>query len=129
MGIEDKYLDVLQNLEFAIVHEFRRDRTILDMNVEDAVAALAAYYDAEVQQRTPPQPRLSEQSKKLFDAVKQVCEWRLGRSTGPGHEEETQPLAPDEMVSCLRRIRKSVKLWTKEGGRQGYLNFVSQYIN
>lgn len=37
-----------------------------------------------------------------------------------------------EIAACLKRIRKSVELWTKtktkEQGRQGYLNFVQNYI-
>ena len=33
-----------------------------------------------------------------------------------------------EIVACLKRIKSSVKLWTKKGGRQGYLNFIQQHI-
>jgi hypothetical protein len=37
-------------------------------------------------------------------------------------------LTAAELVLCLKRIRKSIDFWTKEGGRQGYLNYVSEYV-
>ena len=46
MRVEDEYLDVLQNLEFAIVTEFRKDGAILDLNVLDAVNALVRPHDS-----------------------------------------------------------------------------------
>ena len=30
--------------------------------------------------------------------------------------------------ACLKRIRKSVQRWNKEGGRQGYLTFVGRFV-
>lgn len=38
------------------------------------------------------------------------------------------PLTVEEITACLKWIRKSIRLWTKEGGRQGYLNYISQFI-
>jgi hypothetical protein len=101
--------------------------------MHDAVQALARHYEAEDEQRTPPRPHLAERSERIFDAVQRVCEWRLGRGrivAEPGSESEL----PDgvnsvaEIVACLKRIRKSVQLWTKEYGRQGYLNYVQKFI-
>lgn len=37
------------------------------------------------------------------------------------------PLQPVGLVLCLKKIRKSIDFWTKERGRQGYLNFVAEY--
>ena len=77
MRVEDEYLDVLQNLEFAIVTEFRKDGAILDLNVLDAVNALVRHYEAEMEGRKPPEPRLSDLSRRIFVAVGATCEWRL----------------------------------------------------
>jgi hypothetical protein len=33
----------------------------------------------------------------------------------------------DEIILCLKRLRKSVKLWTTDYGRQGYLNYIAQF--
>ena len=42
--------------------------------------------------------------------------------------DPSAPISPEEAVLCLKRIRKSIARWTKVGGRQGYLTFVSQYV-
>jgi hypothetical protein len=135
MRVEEDYQDVLQNIEFSIVSEFRRDRSILDMNVLDAVNALTRWYEAEDQQRDPPKARLTERSQRIFDAVRATCEWRLGRQPIPWEtsedEESTKllhPLVAAEIVLCLKRLRKSIERWSKQDGRQGYLHFVRQYV-
>ena len=135
MGFEQEHMDVLQNIEAAIVREFRADSSILDLNADDAVSALVRLYEAEQQQRTPSQLRLSDRSRKIFDAVHPIMEWRLGRAAGPlpvdEHPEMDEPLKPKtlaEIIACLKTIRKSIGRWTKVGGRQGYLSFVAQYV-
>ncbi len=37
-----------------------------------------------------------------------------------------EPLTHDVILACIKRIRKSVEFWTKEGGRQGYLYFIDR---
>ena len=128
---EEQYLDVLQNIEFAIVEEFRRDPAILDLNVREAVNVLARQYESEEEGRTPPRPPMTDRTRTVFDAVRTVCEWRMGRPRGPVLAKDDPPvpdIAVAEMAACLKRIRKSVDLWSKESGPRGYLNFVRQYI-
>jgi hypothetical protein len=128
---ENQYFDVLQNIEFAIVAEFRRDPAILDLNVRDAVNVLARQYESEEEGHTPPRAQMTDRTQAIFDAVRTVCEWRLGRPCGPVPAKDDPPM-PDitaaEMGACLKRIRKSVDRWSKEGGPRGYLNFVRQYV-
>ena len=128
---EEQYLDVLQNIEFAIVEEFRRDPAILDLNVREAVNVLARQYESEEEGRTPPRAQTTDRTRAVFDAVRTVCEWRMGRPRGPVLAKDDPPvpdIAVAEMAACLKRIRKSVDLWSKESGPRGYLNFVRQYI-
>jgi hypothetical protein len=33
-----------------------------------------------------------------------------------------------DMVACLRKLRKSVDFWTQRGGRQGYMQYIEQYV-
>jgi len=33
-----------------------------------------------------------------------------------------------EIIACVKRIQKSARRWNKVGGRQGYLQFASDYI-
>jgi hypothetical protein len=39
-----------------------------------------------------------------------------------------EPTTAQEMVDCLKRIRKSIKKWTKWGGRKGYLTYVDEFF-
>src|SRR4051794_35806395 len=126
---EEEHLDVLQNIEFAIVQVFRADKTLIDADVQDAMDALVRHYVAEENGRSVPEHRLGGRSVRVFTAVRDACEWRLGRQEVAGFDEApAPPLAIPELVACLRRIQKSVRLWTQQGGRQGYLDFVSPYI-
>jgi hypothetical protein len=130
MRVEDEYFGVLQNLEAVIVHEFRRDRSILDLNARDAVNALVRHYAAEAESRSASGAPLSERARRIFEAVRLICEWRLGRAPEPfeASVELDAPATAAELVLCLKRIRKSIDFWTKEGGRQGYLNYVIEYL-
>jgi hypothetical protein len=135
MSFEEQYQDVLQNIEFAIVNEYRKDRSLLDYDVADALEALIRAYRSEAGGRTPTQPRLDGKPLRVYEAVKAMCEWRLGRSG----TESMQPagvveairageVSVGEIVDCLKRIEKSVHRWNKQNGRQGYLDFVSNFI-
>ncbi|HXB74496.1 MAG TPA: hypothetical protein VNY05_40045 [Candidatus Acidoferrales bacterium] len=132
MRVEDEYLDVLQNIEFAIVNEFRNDGSILDLEAADAVSALIRVYEAEAESRGAPNRPLSDRARRIFESVRRMCEWRLGRGTlpgpGPDGPGELKPLNAAELVLCLKRIRKSIDRWNKVGGRQGYLRFVADYV-
>ena len=129
MKVEDEYTDVPQNIEFAIVSEFRKDRTIVDLDVRDAVGALVRLYEAEAESRGVPNVPLSDRARKVFQSARAACEWRLGRPQElfPSGAPKTA-LSAAVLVLCLKRIRKSIERWNKEGGRQGYLSFVVQYI-
>jgi hypothetical protein len=132
MRVEDEYLDVLQNIEFAIVNEFRSDGSILDLDAADAVSALVRVYEAEAESRGAPNRPLSDRAKRIFESARRMCEWRLGRTAlaARGLEEpgEVKPLNAAELVLCLKRIRKSIDRWNKVAGRQGYLRFVADYV-
>jgi len=127
--VEDEYTDVLQNIEFVIVAEYRKDQSVLDLEVAEAVSALARVYEAEAEGRGAPNRPLSEKSKRIVESVRRVCEFRLGRMPGPDSRfVEAAVLDAATMALCLKRIRKSIDRWNSVGGRQGYLHFVAQYI-
>jgi len=130
---EVEYQDVLQNIEFAIVSVYREHSELLDYEVERALNALIVAYQAEQQHRVSRPTALSPLAQQVFTRVNAMCEWRLGREAftaeEPGAEiPHPSPVSLEEIVACLKRTRKSVKTWTQEGGRQGYLRFVSKFI-
>lgn len=127
-SFEEQHLDVLQNIEFVIVDFSREHPELLDYDVEDALDAVIAAYTAELRGRTVRERQLPGLRQPLAEEVRGVCEWLLGR---PAPEEEPHPAGPrdlGEIVACLNKISKSVRRWTREGGRQGYLNFVRRYV-
>ena len=44
------------------------------------------------------------------------------------HGPRPEPVSLDVIVACLKRIRKSIQRWNKEGGRQGYLIFIQRFV-
>jgi hypothetical protein len=61
-----------------------------------------------------------------FASVIAMCEFRLGRGTGPLAGPPPVPL--EKIVAALRKLAKSVERHTKHGGRHGYLTFIDQFL-
>lgn len=132
MGLEDKYPDVLQNIEFMIVRLYKENGELRDKTVIKALEAAASYYRALATKRPAPEPTLEDLELEVFEQIKLMLENR---------REENQAIAPkrfsrafkeptqDEIfLACIRKIEKSAKRWTKRRGERGYLNFIKDYI-
>ena len=122
------YADVLQNIEAAVVALWRAHPTMTNYTAMQAYDAAIAHYAALARQHTPKPANLSGLDQALFDAVKAVSDWRLGL-VKHADQPEVPPLPLEDMVACLRKLRKSVDFWTKRGGRQGYLEYIRQYVH
>jgi hypothetical protein len=128
--IEDKHPDVLQNIEFAIVGIYKKSRELSDYDVMRVLDTALESYTAEKAGKNPRNARFSPLEQLLHEQVRQICEWRLGRAAF-GDNEKSPPKTPislDDMILCLKRLIKSVGRWNKQGGRQGYLNYIIQFI-
>lgn len=132
MAIEEDHQDVLQNLEFAIISLYRQTPDLIDAEVLTAIEALIRIYGAEAQGKSVRDRPIRGLSQKLAEAVKEMCEFRLGRSRPIDSESNSveipPPISLDVLVACLKRIQSSIKFWSKREGRQGYLNYVQQFI-
>lgn len=124
----EKNLDLLQNIEFGIIEVYRADPSLLDVDAKDAIDALARHYHAEEENRTSPTLPLSQRAQRVFESVQELCEWRLGRTQIPGESEAGSAVPVSDLVKGLREIQKSIPRWSKQGGRKGYLEFVSQFL-
>lgn len=133
LSFEEQYLDVLQNIEMAIVSVYREHNDLLDYDVDRALEILWMEYRNDKEGKTAPAPNLNANARLVYDRVKHICEWRLGRTmltTGKKSIPlKLEPISVDEIMDCLKRIRKSVGLWNKRGGRQGYLYFIDNNID
>jgi hypothetical protein len=129
---EDKYMDILQNIEAAI-HKIHVDNPELtDYGVDRALELLVRAYQGEARGKKPTPPR-SQLGLQVYEAARRACEIRLGRAPIPSNlkpvgEGEMKPVSVEIIVRALKRVRKSIALWTKEAGRQGYLNYISQFM-
>ncbi|MCX5643522.1 MAG: hypothetical protein NTZ17_02380 [Phycisphaerae bacterium] len=133
MAVEEEYSDVLQNIEFAIVSTSHDHPEMIDGHVIYALEAVINSYRAEMAGRPAEEFSASVVEAALYRAIRNMCEWRLGRI--PADDAEAADLGPapepkrvDEIVLCLKRILKSVNRWNRSGGQRGYLTFIVQYV-
>jgi hypothetical protein len=130
---ERQYEDVLQNIEFGIIATYREHPEMADYAVMRVLEALIDGYRGEKIGRSPREFGLSDAERLMMGAVRDMCEWRLGRKSPAADTEiagegKPQPKTVDEIILCLKRVLKSVNFWNKEAGRKGYLNYVSQFV-
>jgi hypothetical protein len=130
---EDQYLDVLQNIEFALVSVYREHPKMTDWAAHYAVDTLIRTYSAEAQGRALPAIDFQPLEQEAYDRVKEMCDWRLGRKEFTGKTGKVvgagmEPKSLEEIIACLKRIRTSIERWQKKMGRRGYFEFVNQFI-
>ena len=121
------YEDVLEGIETEVVKLWRTHREMTNYTVMRSYEAATAHYNAIARQQTPKPANLTGLDASIFDAVRDFCDWRLGIVTY-ADRPKPEPMPPEDMVACLRRLRKSVALWTEEAGRQGYLQYIQQFF-
>jgi len=135
--VEEKFLDVLQNIEFALVGVDREHEKLTDYGADYALENLIKQYTSELLGRTPPPlPNFPPHEQQAYDSVRAICEWRLGRADAKDASQRRAdlgepialPVALEDMIACLKRIRSSIQLWTKKLGRRGYYEFVKGYV-
>ena len=79
MDVEEEYLDILQNIEFAIMSVYRDNPLLVDFDVEAAINALISLYHAQSQNHEARRTNLNERATLVYERVEAMCEWRLGR--------------------------------------------------
>ena len=132
-NFEDQYNDPLRSMEIALVKTYRHDETMTDWETLNALNGLLRTYTAEQRRRTAPALNLKSLAQQSFDALKLTCDGWLGRAPlvdefGQIVELKDNTLTLTEVIDCIKRIRKSVEMWQKEGGKRGYFNFVDQFL-
>ena len=133
MRIEEELPGVFQNIEFVVAQHYRDHPDTTDYGVARVYEALVDFYAAEKIGRQPRAWSPSEEEQVLFGRTKEMCDWWLGRNPEL-FTDSGKPMPPpreidvDTLHLCLKRLRKSVQKWTKLGGRQGYLRFMSQFV-
>jgi len=129
----EEYMDVLQNIEFALVDAYDRNPNLTDTGAMYAVETLIKVYIGELRGRDVALPQFKPEERDAYDAAKAMCDLRLGRTSmedekGKKVGVEGEPLTLEEIIACLKRILKSINTWYKRGGRRGYYEFIRQFI-
>ena len=134
MRVEEEYADVLQNIEAAIIAVSDGNSSVVDRDALAAVNALIGAYERERRNRGGVTRCPPRRARAVYEQCRRVCEWRLGRQ--PLNEDESigddfrsEDLTMFELILCLKRLRKSIRLWHKQGGRQGYLKYARQFLD
>ncbi len=132
--VEKEYIDVFQNLESVIIQFYRQYPQMTDWDVETVIDALIRHYQALWRGREPRPPRLNNGLRQaMYEALMEMCEFRLGNEGLDNTDGEKLfigelAITLEELVAILKRIRKSIRLWSKERGTRGYLTFVDQFF-
>lgn len=127
------YEDVLQNIEMVIQQIDQEAGDLVDVEVLDAIDTLINAYSAELKGRSAPTVRLSSLKKRIYESVREVCEFRLGRASletpdGKPLETKPKPISIETIVECLKRIKVSIRRWNASNGRRGYLEFTATFF-
>jgi hypothetical protein len=111
-NLYDKYTAQLLALETPIAHTYDRHPDLTDHQVDEVVNNLVRVYSGK-----RPIARLNEAQTALYESLKTAGDGQL-----------TADFTSETLLGCLKLIRHSIQFWTKEGGRQGYLEYMSQFI-
>jgi hypothetical protein len=129
---EEKHLPILQSLETNLAMLYQVEPTLTDYDVNEAYDALLRIYKAQTTGRGKPEIKLKGRSEAVYKQLSGVAEMLLAKPdmliVPEKGEENLLEISAEEMLACLKRLQSSLKLWTKEGGRQGYLNYLSQFV-
>ena len=134
---EEYTRDVLQNIEakgdqwrpYLVIDPGR----VVDRDVLAAVDALIKVYTREKSGHRVQSPGPPGRAGTVYQHCRRICEWRLGKqplNEGEPLEDDPRPgeLSVSEIILCLKRIRKSIRLWHAQAGPQGYLKYVRQFL-
>jgi len=127
MKLEEEYLFVLMDMELAILQTCRVNIELCDHDVLRVVeSAISVYRSREEEPDSSAYvQKLPIQNRQMFIDLIAACEKHLV-STEEGNTLKSS--SREEILACLKRIQKSIKLWSKNYGRNGYLGFISRHI-
>jgi hypothetical protein len=129
MDESDEALEILQNLEATVVAVWRANPEMTDHAVARAYEAAFRICKAELQGHARKDPDLKGIDAVLFQAIDDVCNFRLGRNSSFGPlDPDVKPITLEFLLERLRELMKSVERHTRVQGRQGYLGFIKQFI-
>ena len=121
MRTEEKFEDTLKEIETAIIRIYKASPEMTDHFVNRALDSAILQYRALERGHVVKPTTLTGKELALFEAITAVCSaWE---------KDKRGPLSATDILTCLRRLQKSVEVWIKMGGRRGYFDHVSQFLD
>ncbi|HFC00071.1 MAG TPA: hypothetical protein ENJ53_04630 [Phaeodactylibacter sp.] len=130
-------MGVLQNIEKIITIIYQEYPRLADKDVAWVIEKLINYYKArsrgkEIEEPTTP----SEMKQALIDEILNIIDQReeleadIEYINNPNirHGEYMFASLEQFYVVALKRIQSSLRFWTKEAGRTGYLRYISEFL-
>lgn len=122
-------IGLFKDFETTVIDHWRADRNLSDHAVTRVYEAAAQVYDAELRGRRPRPHGLTGSELDLFEKIRLMAEYRMGRGPRTGRAAaEVVPQPLEAVHRALRELVKSVGVRTERGGRQGYLTYVEPFI-
>lgn len=129
MEFIEEYMGVLQNIEFALLSSVEDHPELTDHDMLNVIEQLINYYKFQpTGDLSSAKRKLNPVQQEILETVNSMCESKLGIQPPPIKEMVCDPITQEELLLCLKRIEKSIKFWSKQGGRKGYITFVSQSL-
>ena len=120
IGSEDKYLDILQNLEFIIHKIYREQGNITDKHVETALDYLIEMGKAQMDLTSKFLTKLPPNVQNIVDAIDAILEMR---ETFTKNKEQLM-----DRLKCIYRILDSVRTHYDPKDDCSYLDFIGQFV-
>lgn len=120
IGSEDKYLDILQNIEFIIHKIYREQGNITDKHVETALDYLIEMGKAQMDLPSKFLTKLPPNVQNIVDAIDVIFEMREAFTK---NKEQLM-----DRLKCIYRILDSVRTHYDPKDDCSYLDFIGQFV-
>lgn len=120
IGSEDKYLDILQNIEFIIHKIYKEQGNITDKHVETALDYLIEMGKAQMDLPSKFLTKLPPNVQNIVDAIDAILEMREAFTK---NKEQLM-----DRLKCIYRILDSVRTHYDPKDDCSYLDFIGQFV-
>lgn len=126
------YEHILHFIEDAVLSFYDEHADLSDHDVDKVYETINRTLQSELRGKTPPKIKLKPIQSELHEGLIKASRWLLGEGKledEEGVDVEVDEIPKDDLAACYKRLRKSIKLWTADYGRQGYLDFLKRNLH
>lgn len=110
----EKFMSVLMPLEQNVLSYYKKMPTAMDHEILSMYQYFSKVIKAKMTNYTMPSPNVNGPLETLYHAEANFI------------ESACKKVSLEDLKECLKMLEKSVELWNREMGVQGYLNFIEK---